>query len=335
MVTFDLNSIPRTPLCILPTPITKMENLSKIVGSNIFVKRDDLTGVAFGGNKNRKLEFLLADALAKNADVIITEGAVQSNHCLQTAACASKVGLDCELVLSGSIENTISGNLLLNRILDTTLHVVEDASKRKKTMMERAISLEHMGKKVYIIPTGGSTDIGSLGYINCVKEIQEYSKREKISFNSIVIATGSGGTHAGFLLGCKFYYPDCNVIAITAADNKQDMNDQVLHIIKDFQKSHSLEFDLNEFTCTIFDNYFGQGYGIPTKEVINTIKMVAKEEGLFLDPVYNGKAMVGLIDMLKKEMLPKDNKYLFLHSGGGPSLFNYSDYFDNNSDLNE
>ncbi|MHA2276765.1 MAG: pyridoxal-phosphate dependent enzyme, partial [Candidatus Kariarchaeaceae archaeon] len=196
-----------------------MKNLSKIVGSNILIKRDDLTGVAFGGNKNRKLEFLLADALAKKADVIITEGALQSNHCLQTAACASKVGLDCELVLSGSIENTISGNLFLNKILDTTLHIVEEASKRKKMMKERASSLEKMGKRVYIIPTGGSTDIGAMGYINCVKEIQEFSKRKNINFHSIVFATGSGGTHAGFMLGCKFYYPDCDVIGITVADN--------------------------------------------------------------------------------------------------------------------
>ena len=328
MKNFDLNSIPRTPLCVLPTPITKMKNLSKIVGSNIFIKRDDLTGVAFGGNKNRKLEFLLADALAKKADVIITEGALQSNHCLQTAACASKVGLDCELVLSGSIENTISGNLFLNKILDTTLHIVMDASQRQKMMKERANSLEKMGKRVYLIPTGGSTDIGALGYINCVKEIQEFSKRKNIYFNSIVIATGSGGTHAGFMLGCKFYYPDCDVIGITVADNKQEMNDHVNRIIKDFQQSQALHFDEDEFKCTIYDNYFGPGYGVPTKEVIHTIKLVAKEEGIFLDPVYNGKAMVGLIDLLSKEILPQEGNYLFLHSGGGPSLFNYTKYFE-------
>ncbi|MHA1944686.1 MAG: D-cysteine desulfhydrase family protein [Candidatus Hodarchaeales archaeon] len=328
MKKFDLNSIPRTPLCVLPTPITKMKNLSKIVGANIFIKRDDLTGVAFGGNKNRKLEFLLADALAKKANVIITEGALQSNHCLQTAACASKVGLDCELVLSGSIENTISGNLLLNKILDTTLHIVKDASQRQKMMKERATSLEKMGKRVYLIPTGGSTDIGALGYINCVKEIQEFSKRKKINFHSIVIATGSGGTHAGFILGCKFYYPDCDVIGITVADNKQEMNDHVYRIIKDFQQSQALHFDEDEFKCTIYDNYFGPGYGVPTKEVIDTIKIVAKEEGIFLDPVYNGKAMVGLIDLFNKEILPQEGNYLFLHSGGGPSLFNYSKHFE-------
>ena len=328
MKNFDLNSIPRTPLCVLPTPITKMKNLSKIVGFNIFIKRDDLTGVAFGGNKNRKLEFLLADALAKKADVIITEGALQSNHCLQTAACASKVGLDCELVLSGSIESTISGNFFLNKILDTALHVVRDPSQRQKMMKERANSLEKMGKRVYLIPTGGSTDIGALGYINCVKEIQEFSKRKEIYFSSIVIATGSGGTHAGFMLGCKFYYPDCDVIGITVADNKQEMNDHVNRIIKDFQQAQALHFDEDEFKCTIYDNYFGPGYGVPTKEVIHTIKLVAKEEGIFLDPVYNGKAMVGLIDLLSKEILPQEGNYLFLHSGGGPSLFNYTKYFE-------
>jgi D-cysteine desulfhydrase len=328
MNNFDLNSVPRTRLCVLPTPIIKMKNLSKIVGSNIFVKRDDLTGVAFGGNKNRKLEFLLADALAKKADVIITEGALQSNHCLQTAASASKVGLDCELVLSGSPEKAISGNLFLNKILGSTLHIVKDSSQRQKLMEERASSLEKTGKRVYLIPTGGSTDIGAFGYINCVKEIREFSKREKIDLNSIVFPTGSGGTHAGFMLGCKFYYPNCNVIGVAVEHNKQDLTGHIHSILKDFQQSQGLNFDEDDFTCTIYDNYVGPGYGIPTKEVIKTIKMVAKEEGIFLDPVYNGKAMVGLIDLLDKGILSREDNYLFLHSGGGPALFNYTKYFE-------
>ena len=337
MSSFDLNSIPRTPLCVLPTPITKLNNLSRIVGSSIFIKRDDLTGVAFGCNKNRKLEFLLADALAKKAEVIITEGAIQSNHCLQTTACASKIGLDCELVLSGANpeDASISGNFFLNKVLDTTLHIVKEESQRKERMKERSILLEQMGKRVYIIPTGGSTDIGALGYINCVKEIHDYSRQEEIDFNSIAIGTGSGGTHAGFLLGCKFYYPQCNVIGITATNNKQELKEVVIRIIEDFQTKYNLSINQDDLSVTIHDNYFGEGYGIPTKEVIETIKLVAKEEGIFLDPVYNGKAMVGLIDLLDKEILPKDDNYLFLHSGGGPSLFNYSSYFDNNLDLNE
>ena len=334
MNAFDIGSVPRTPLCVLPTPIVKMNRLSSMVNSNIFIKRDDLTGVAFGGNKNRKLEFLLADALEKKADVIITEGAVQSNHCLQTAVCTSKIGLDCELVLSGPIPDNITGNLLLNKIMDVKLHSVPKSDDRKQKMQERATILEQMGKRVYLIPTGGSTDIGLLGYINCVKEVQEFSKKEKITFNSIIISTGSGGTHAGLILGCKFYYPDCKVIGITAADNKMELEQHVHKIITDFHKSYNLQLNKNELDCTIFDNYFGEGYGIPTKEVIQTIKLVAKQEGLFLDPVYNGKAMVGLIDLLNKGVLPKENNYLFLHSGGGPSLFNFPDYFSNNRKLN-
>jgi len=329
MKEFNLHSLPREKFCTLPTPIHLMERLTNHISSvNIYLKRDDLTGIAFGGNKNRKLEFLLADALQQNSDTIITEGAVASNHCLQTAACSARVGLDCELVLSDAhIGDRITGNLLLDHILDVKIHRVKNSSDRKAMMQKVASDLVASGKKPYIIPTGGSNKIGILGYVNFVKEIAQQSKEMGILFDYFIHATGSAGTQAGIIVGKKLYYPDMEIIAITAGDGKEEIISSTKEIIKNFEENHSIDLNIDEKEITVLDSYFGEGYGIPSKELIDTVKLIAKLEGIFLDPVYNGKAMIGLIDLAKHNRFRKDSNILFLHSGGGPAIFAYDEHF--------
>lgn len=326
MNNFNLDSIPQIPFCCFPTPISYLKRLSEYLeGPNVYIKRDDLTGIAFGGNKNRKLEYLLADAVNTNADVIITEGAVQSNHCLQTAACSNKIGLECELVLSGEQPEIITGNLLLDHILDTKTHIIADGSMRKAKMREIAENLRNEGKIPYIIPTGGSTKIGALGYMNCIQEIKNQSKDLSINFSHFVHPTGSGGTQAGILLGVKVYYPEMKVIGISVGMG--DIEGEIKTIIKNFLSEWSLDLEITDSEIVVLKNYYGKGYGIPSKEMVEAVKLVAKLEGIFLDPVYNGKAMAGLIDLIKKKDFPKDSNILFLHSGGGPALFNYNKSF--------
>lgn len=328
MTEFSLDQIPRKEFCLLPTPISKLPRLTDhLKGANINIKRDDLTGMGFGGNKNRKLEFLLADALEQEADTIITEGALQSNHCLQTAACANKLGLDCELVLSGEKPTTITGNLLLDQILDVEIHRTKENKNRKKVMEKVAKTLEKKGKKPYIIPTGGSTVIGILGYVNFMKEIAEQARQMNKDFDMLVHGSGSAGTQAGILIGKKLYYSKIDILGISAGEPKEEINTEIKSLVRQFEKHWNTDLDLKDEEITIREKYFGKGYGIPSKEMVETVKLAAQLEGIFLDPVYTGKAMVGLIDLIKKNSIPKDASVLFLHSGGGPSLFAYAEVF--------
>lgn len=328
MTTFNINVVPRIHLCSLPTPITPLKRLSEYLGGvNIYIKRDDLTGVAFGGNKSRKLEFLLADAKKKQANVIITEGALQSNHCLQTAASGLNTGFECELVLSGEKPETITGNLLLDQILDVKIHRVNESSARKMFMQQLETELRKQGKRPYVIPTGGSTDVGALGYINCVLEIIKQSNDQDISFTHLIHATGSGGTQAGLLIGKRLYSPRMKIVGIGVGDPKEDLEKEILKIVIQFKKEWDLDLDFNNSEIEVLEGYSGEGYGIASDEMIQAVKLVAKLEAIFLDPVYNGKAMVGLIDLIKSEVIPKESNVLFLHSGGGPALFRYSSEF--------
>ncbi len=329
MLDFNLDSVTRERFCLLPTPIHKMQRLSEELGKvNIFVKRDDLTGIAFGGNKNRKLEFLLADAKAKGADVILTEGALTSNHCLQTAACSAKLGMKCELVLSDAASGEkITGNILLNQILDIQIHRVSSSEERKSKMKERAKILSSEGKMPYIIPTGGSNRIGIFGYIACMKEIAVQSKEMNIQFDYFVFGTGSAGTQAGLVAGKLLYYPDIEIIGINVGDNREEIISATMEIIEQFEEDWSLQVGLKDLDIIVNDGYFGEGYGIASPELVETLKLVAKLEGIFLDPVYNGKAMVGLIDLIHTGKIQQESNVLFLHSGGGPAIFAFDDVF--------
>ncbi len=329
MTEFNLDLVARERFCLLPTPIHKLQRLSEEIGKvNIFVKRDDLTGIAFGGNKNRKLEFLLADAKAKGADVVLTEGALTSNHCLQTAACSAKLGMKCELVLSDAASGEkITGNILLNQILDTHIHRVSIGDERKPKMEERAKILSSEGKTPYIIPTGGSNRIGIFGYISCMKEIAAQSKEMNVEFDYFVFGTGSAGTQAGLIAGKLLYYSDIEIIGINVGDNRSEIISATKVIIEQFEEDWSKQVGLKDSDIIVYDGYFGEGYGIASHELVETVKLVAKLEGIFLDPVYNGKAMVGLIDLIRTEKIPQGSNVLFLHSGGGPAIFAFDDVF--------
>lgn len=307
----------------------KLDKLTAYLGGpQIYMKRDDLTGIGFGGNKNRKLEFLLADALENDADVILTEGAVQSNHCLQTAAMTAKLDLDCELVLSG-VKNPeeISGNLLLFQILDTKIHRVAQSSQRMPLMEKRAEELKSEGRRPCILPTGGSTAVGLLGYIECMKEISNFSRENDTRFDHFIHATGSAGTQAGILLGNAIYKLGMDIFSINIGDDPTEIAANRDKIIREFMATWKVDIDL-EGQGSITDGYQGEGYGIVSDELIATIKLVAKLEGIFLDPVYNGKAMVGMIDLIKKGIVENNTNVIFLHSGGTPALFAYHGAFE-------
>ncbi|MBD3189332.1 MAG: pyridoxal-phosphate dependent enzyme [Candidatus Heimdallarchaeota archaeon] len=328
MTEFSLDQVPRKKFCLLPTPLSELPRLTThLQGGNIYIKRDDLTGMGFGGNKNRKLEFLLADALEQEADTIITEGALQSNHCLQTAACASSLGLNCELVLSGERPKTITGNLLLDQILEVKIHRTKESKDRKKIMQKVAKELKEQGKKPYIIPTGGSNLIGILGYVNFMREIAEQAHQMNKDFDVLVHGSGSAGTQAGILIGKKIYYPRIDILGISAGEPKDEIKTEIRNLVRQFECHWNTKIALKGEEIVIHEKYFGKGYGIPSKEMVETVKLVAQLEGIFLDPVYNGKAMVGLIDLIKKNVIPKDANVLFLHSGGGPSLFASAEVF--------
>jgi D-cysteine desulfhydrase family pyridoxal phosphate-dependent enzyme len=328
ILTLNLENMPKIDLCLLPTPIIPLNRLSKYLGGpKLYMKRDDLTGIAFGGNKNRKLEYLLADALQQGADVIITEGAINSNHCLQTAACAAKLGIACELVLSGNKPTDVTGNYLLFHVLDVSIHLVSDSEDRKDQMKVRERELLNQGKKPYLIPTGGSTAIGAFGYINCISEIARQAQQMNINFDYFVHATGSSGTHAGVLIGKELFYPELQVISISSGESGDYLRDETEAIIRDFQSRFEQRLDISQESIEVITGYSGLGYGIASKEMVETVKLVAQLEGVFLDPVYNGKAMVGMIDLIKSKRIADTDKVLFLHSGGGPSIFNYAEDF--------
>jgi len=311
------------------TPIDFLENLSRELGTEIYVKRDDLTGVAIGGNKVRKLEFLLGDALSKGCDTIITTGAIHSNHALETAGAAKKLGLDVVLVLRGEKTAIPKGNYLLDKLVGADVRIV-NVSTGKETIpiMEKiAQELEVNGKKPYIIPTGGATPIGTLGYIKCVLEIVKQEKELGVSFDYIVHATSSGGTQAGLALGFHLIKPTTEVLGIGVGDPRTEVIESVWELINSTAKLLKIEHSLTKEYLenhTIPGYGFG-GYGKITKEVVDTIKYVGSLEGLILDPIYTGKAMYGTVDLLKKNIIPKGSTILFIHTGGMTSIFQYDD----------
>lgn len=311
------------------TPIDFLENLSRELDSEIYVKRDDLTGVAIGGNKVRKLEFLLGDALSKGYDTIITTGAIHSNHALVTAAAAKKLGLDVVLVLRGEKTAIPKGNYLLDKLIEADVRVVNvSTGKEIIPIMEKiAQELENNGKKPYIIPTGGATPIGTLGYIKCVLEIVKQEKELGLSFDYIIHATSSGGTQAGLTLGFHLIKPTTKVLGIGVGDPRTEVIESVWELINSTAKLLKIEHSLTKEHLekhTIPGYGFG-GYGKITKEIVDTIKYVGSLEGLILDPIYTGKAMYGTIDLLKKNVIPKGSAVLFIHTGGITSIFQYDD----------
>ena len=315
----QISDFPKLSLGVLPTPLYKLENLSREYGKNIYIKRDDLTGVALGGNKTRKLEFLLADAKAKGADVVLTAGGPQSNHAMLTAACASRLGMKAILVLKQRGELT-GGNLILDDIYNADVRFVDtDTYDDVYAEMERIMEeLRKQGHTPYFIPVGGSVPLGSLGYVNCAKEIAQQAKELGVQFSSIISATGSGGTYAGLTYGAKLFLPGARSVGVGVCDDP--FEDIAAELMTGLQEL--LESDVAATREDIFMNFeIGPGYAIPSPEGCAAVRKLARSEGILVDPVYTGKALAGFFRLLKEGYFDGEENLLFVHTGGAGALF--------------
>ncbi|WP_339725586.1 D-cysteine desulfhydrase [uncultured Paraglaciecola sp.] len=327
-----LNHFPRVSLSHSPTPLEKLPRLSDYLNVNIWVKRDDCTGLAGGGNKTRKLEFLMADAIRKGADTVITVGGLQSNHARQTAAAAAKLGLACELVLEDVAgvprqDYYRNGNLLLDQLCGAKIHRLETHQSSELVVAQVMSDIEAQGKKPYLIPLGGSNALGSLGYVACAAEIVSQSHALHLSFDQIVVASGSAGTQAGVLAGLIALQQDIPVLGMCVSRSGVAQQTLVEDLLK--QTLTLMEIDDTQVAGKVKANgdYYGEGYGISTDEMTRAVQLVATLEGLLLDPVYTGKAMAGLIDLCQQGFFTPEQNILFIHTGGSQGLFAYSDVF--------
>ena len=321
-------------LCHKPTPLESMPRLSKALNRpNLWIKRDDCTGLATGGNKTRKLEFLMGEALKQKSDIIVTQGAVQSNHVRQTAAAAAKLGLDCYALLERRVPNKdkayeVTGNVFLNNLFNTQIEYRPAGLDMNQEALTIAKQLRLEGRRPYFIPGGGSNEIGALGYVDCAEELLQQIKEQNLSPKWIVVATGSTGTQAGLVAG--FHALDCN-IPIMGISVRKDEKTQINNVFALAQKTATLitNTPLNDKgKVLVNDNYVGPGYGIPTDATIKACHLVARTEGILLDLVYAGKGMAGLIGLINQGKLGEDGDIIFIHTGGAVSLFAYEDQFN-------
>lgn len=308
------------------TPIEKLERLSRELGGPVIsIKRDDLTGLTAGGNKTRKLEYLVADAVRQGADTLVTCGAVQSNHCRLTLAAAVREGLKCQLVLTepeGGYDPQASGNHLLFHLLGAEkIEVIEADGDMHAAMDKLAHELASQGRKAYLIPVGGSNEVGSLGYMACAEEIEQQAWESGTPYDYVVTATGSGGTQAGLLAGFWARNSNTRVIGVNVSRDRQSQEAKVLDLLGSTARTIGLKGEPSPDTVQCEDRYVGPGYAIPTAEMVEAVQLVARTEGILLDPVYTGKAMAGLIGMIREGRFAKDDHVLFLHTGGSPALY--------------
>lgn len=316
----NVNYPDRKPLAYLPTPLEKLERLSKHLGGpDIYMKRDDQTGLATGGNKTRKLEFLVADALAQGCDHLITTGAPQSNHCRQTAAAAAHFGLGCSLVLRGNAPAQMQGNLLLDKLLGAHLYWTND-NPRHEVMAEVANEQRVMGHKPYIIPLGGSNVMGATSYVLAMQELMEQLTAASINIDFIVFASSSGGTHAGIVLGAEAYGFRGHVLGISVDHTAEDLQMQVSALATATATHLGISNVSIANRVEVNDDYLGDGYAMVGETEREAIQMVAQLEGILLDPVYTGRAMGGLIDLIRWGAFTRGQSVLFWHTGGAAAL---------------
>jgi D-cysteine desulfhydrase len=299
-------------------------------GPHIFIKRDDLLGLSGGGNKTRKLEFLVAQALKEGADTLITCGAVQSNHCRLTLAAAVKEGLKCRLILEQRVPDSYdpdaSGNNFLFRLLGVEkVTVVDGGVDLAAAMQAEADELAADGRKGYVIPGGGSNPIGTLGYVSCAQEILAQAFQKGVHFDHLVCASGSGGTHSGMLVGMRAMGSKIPVTGISVRRPVPEQEALIGGLVTQTREFLGYPSDLMDGELTIFDDYVGPGYSIPTEEMAEAVRIFARVEGILLDPVYTGKAAAGLLDLIHKGHFKQGEKVLFLHTGGSPGLYAYQD----------
>jgi D-cysteine desulfhydrase len=325
----NLAKFPRRRYTEGKTPIEKLARLSADLGGpDIYMKRDDLLGLAGGGNKTRKLEFLVAEALEQGADTLITCGAVQSNHCRLTLAAAVKEGLKCRLVLeervAGSYNQEASGNNFLFQLMGVEqIKVVPGGSDMMAEMQKLAHDVANEGKKAYIIPGGGSNPVGATGYVACAEEILSQTFDKGLNINRVVCASGSAGTHAGLVTGFYGNHSNIPIIGINVSRPKDDQEELVYDLVRETAAHVGIKSEIPRQAILCFAEYVGPGYSLPTPEMAEAVRMLARMEGILIDPVYTGKAMAGLIDLLRKGYFRKEENILFIHTGGSPALYAY------------
>ncbi len=311
-------NIPRVHFAHLPTRIEELPRLTEYLkGPKILVKRDDQTGLAFGGNKTRKLEFLIAEALEQGAKTLITGGALQSNHCRQTAAAATRFGLDCILVLNGEMPDQPSANLLLDQMFGAELVTIKDRALRDQTLHETYDRAVAEGRKPYLVTYGGSSPTGALGYAFAMKEFME----QNVTADWIVFGTSSGGTHAGLVLGQRLFGYAGKVLGISIDEPEDWLKNRVSGLASEASEKmgERIEFRLEDILAN--EEYCRAGYGVLTDAEREALKLFAKYEGLLLDPVYTGRAAAGMIDLIRQGFFKQDETVLFWHTGGQPALF--------------
>ncbi len=327
----NLAKFPRRRYTEGQTPIEKLENFSKALGGpTIYIKRDDLLGLTSGGNKTRKLEFLMADAIAKGADTILTCGAVQSNHCRLTLAAAVKEGLKCQLILEervkGSYKPEGSGNNFLFNLLGVEdTFVVPGGTDMMGELEKLAAKLNAKGRKPYIVPGGGSNPIGSTGYVACAEEIMAQLFDKGINIDHMVIPSGSAGTHAGIITGLVGVNANIPVTGVSVNRNKELQTNAVWNLAKATAERVGVAAEITKDMIQVTDEYVGPGYSIPSDGMVEAVQLLARTEGILLDPVYTGKVMAGLIGMVRKGKFKKEDNILFLHTGGSPALYAYEE----------
>ena len=329
-----LKSFPRVPLAHLPTPLELLPNLTKYLdGPEIWVKRDDCTWLATGGNKTRKLEFSMGEALEQGADTIITVGAVQSNHVRQTAAAACKLGLDCEVLLEHRIVDpselySNSGNVLLDRIFGANLREFDKGTDFDAAMESVADEVRARGGVPYIVPGGASNPVGALGYVGCGEELLQQFDEQNLQIDHIVTATGSAGTHGGLVVGLRASGSDLPILGIGVNAPQDVQEERVFDLACETAELVGKPGCVSRDNIVADCNYIGPGYGEPTESMNEAVLMLARQEGLLFDPVYSGKALAGMIDYVRKGRFGSDDKIVFLHTGGSAALFAYADILD-------
>ena len=322
-----INKLPRVRFNFLPTPLVGLERLASFLhGPRIFMKRDDLTGVALGGNKTRKLEFLLGDALSQNCDAVITGGAIQSNHCRQTAGAAAAVGLECHLALGGEQPAFPEGNLLLDYLFGAIVHWCGEQRKGER-IPEIAETLRSNGRKPYIIPYGGSNATGAMGFVAAVLELKEQLLAQNYNVDYLIFPSSSGGTHAGIAVGVDLYDLSMKVIGIAIDRGKPGdppYESELAILANQVAERLSIEPRYGAGDFVVRYGYLGQGYGVVGDLEREAIQLTAKYSGILLDPVYTGRAMGGLIHMIRNGEFASSDTVLFWHTGGIPALFEHA-----------
>ena len=322
-----IEKLPHFQLAQLPTPIEKLARLSRELGGpELIIKRDDQTGLALGGNKTRKLEFLVGDALAQGADTLVTVGAAQSNHCRQTAAAAARAGLRCELILNGTTPDLPNGNLLLNRLFGATEHWI-DRSQRAAKLRDLSDQLRAQGRKPYSIGVGGSNGIGATGYVVAMIELMEQLRASEQRVDHIVFGTSSGGTQAGIELGARITGFNGKLHGLSIDKNDPEHREyemEVAQIANQCAEYIGSDVRLTKNDIHVVYGYMGEGYGIVGELEREAIRLMARAEGIVLDPVYAGRAFGALLNLIRKGVFKRGETVLLWHTGGAPALFAYA-----------